>query len=144
MNPPQTTDFGILFLPSEALYAEVLRTPGIIEKLQRETRVVVAGPTSLAAILNSLQMGFRTLAVQKRSSEVWKTLGAVKNQCSIFSGLLDKVSDKLQQASNTIDEASRKSRYIETRLKKVEELPVGEAQSLLPDLVSSDEDNEGN
>ena len=84
MNPPQTTDFGILFLPSEALYAEVLRTPGIIEKLQRETRVVVAGPTSLAAILNSLQMGFRTLAVQKRSSEVWKTLGAVKNQCGIF------------------------------------------------------------
>ena len=99
MNPPQTTDFGILFLPSEALYAEVLCTPGIIEKLQRETRVVVAGPTSLAAILNSLQMGFRTLAVQKRSSEVWKTLGAVKNQFSIFSGLLDKVSDKLQQAS---------------------------------------------
>ncbi len=144
MNPPQTTDFGILFLPSEALYAEVLRTPGIIEKLQRETRVVVAGPTSLAAILNSLQMGFRTLAVQKRSSEVWKTLGAVKNQCSIFSGLLDKVSDKLQQASNTIDEASRKSRYIETRLKKVEELPGGEAQSLLPDLASSDEDDEGN
>lgn len=144
MNPPQTTDFGILFLPSEALYAEVLRTPGIIEKLQRETRVVVAGPTSLAAILNSLQMGFRTLAVQKRSSEVWKTLGAVKNQFSIFSGLLDKVSDKLQQASNTIDEASRKSCYIETRLKKVEELPVGEAQSLLPDLVSSDEDDEGN
>ncbi len=145
MNPPQTTDFGILFLPSEALYAEVLRTPGIIEKLQRETRVVVAGPTSLAAILNSLQMGFRTLAVQKRSSEVWKTLGAVKNQFSIFSGLLlDKVSDKLQQASNTIDEASRKSRYIETRLKKVEELPVGEAQSLLPDLTSSDEDDEGN
>ena len=144
MNPPQTTDFGILFLPSEALYAEVLRAPGIIEKLQRETRVVVAGPTSLAAILNSLQMGFRTLAVQKRSSEVWKTLGAVKNQCSIFSGLLDKVSDKLQQASNTIDEASRKSRYIETRLKKVEELPVGEAQSLLPDLTSSDEDDEGN
>lgn len=144
MNPPQTTDFGILFLPSEALYAEVPRTPGIIEKLQRETRVVVAGPTSLAAILNSLQMGFRTLAVQKRSSEVWKTLGAVKNQFSIFSGLLDKVSDKLQQASNTIDEASRKSRYIETRLKKVEELPVGEAQSLLPDLTSSDEDDEGN
>ena len=99
MNPPQTTDFGILFLPSEALYAELPRTPGIIEKLQRETRVVVAGPTSLAAILNSLQMGFRTLAVQKRSSEVWKTLGAVKNQFSIFSGLLDKVSDKLQQAS---------------------------------------------
>lgn len=144
VNPPQTTDFGILFLPSEALYAEVLRTPGIIEKLQRETRVVVAGPTSLAAILNSLQMGFRTLAIQKRSSEVWKTLGAVKNQFGIFSGLLDKVSDKLQQASNTIDEASRKSRYIETRLKKVEELPVGEAQSLLPDLTSSDEDDEGN
>ena len=144
VNPPQTTDFGILFLPSEALYAEVLRTPGIIEKLQRETRVVVAGPTSLAAILNSLQMGFRTLAIQKRSSEVWKTLGAVKNQFSIFSGLLEKVSDKLQQASNTIDEASRKSRYIETRLKKVEQLPGGEAQSLLPDLASSDEDDEGN
>lgn len=144
VNPPQTTDFGILFLPSEALYAEVLRTPGIIEKLQRETRVVVAGPTSLAAILNSLQMGFRTLAIQKRSSEVWKTLGAVKNQFSIFSGLLEKVSDKLQQASNTIDEASRKSRYIETRLKKVEQLPEGEAQSLLPDLASSDEDDEGN
>jgi DNA recombination protein RmuC len=134
VNPPRTTDFGILFVPSEALYAEVLRSPGIIEKLQRESRVIVAGPTSLAAILNSLQMGFRTLAIQKRSSEVWKLLGAVKRQFGQFSGILDKVQVKLQQASNTLEDASQKSRTIERRLRKVEELPSGEADRLLPEL----------
>ena len=132
VNPPRTTDFAILFLPTEGLYAEVLRRSAVAD-LQRDHRIVVAGPTTLAALLNSLQMGFRTLAIQKRSSEVWKVLGAVKTQFGQFTGLLDKVHDKLQQASTTIEDASRKSRSIEKRLGKVEELPSTEAQSLLPD-----------
>jgi len=144
VNPPRTTDFGILFVPSEALYAEVLRTPGIIQKLQSQSRVIIAGPTSLAAILNSLQMGFRTLAIQKRSSEVWKLLGAVKKQFGQFSGILDKVHIKLQQASNTLEDASKKSRTIESRLRKVEELPAGEAARLLPEFESGEAaDDEG-
>jgi DNA recombination protein RmuC len=132
VSPPRTTDFGILFLPTEGLYAEVLRRPGLVEKLQRECRVVIAGPTTLAALLNSLQMGFRTLAIQKRSSEVWKLLGAVKNQLGLFGGLLDKVHKKLGEASSTLEDASQKTRTIEKRLRKVEELPDGEAQALLP------------
>ncbi|MEE8558595.1 MAG: DNA recombination protein RmuC [Myxococcota bacterium] len=137
LNPPETTDFAIMFLPTEGLYAEVLRRPGLAETLQREFRVVVAGPTTLAALLNSLQMGFRTLAIERRSSEVWKLLGAIKNQFGQFSGILERVQSKLQQASTTIDDAARRSRTIERRLKKVEELPTGEARQLLPDLETA-------
>ncbi len=138
LQPPRTTDFGILFLPTEGLHAEVLRRPGLVERLQRDCRVVIAGPTTLAALLNSLQMGFRTLAIQKRSSEVWKLLGAVKTQFGQFSGLLEKVQEKLDQASNTIGDASKKSRSIESRLRRVEELPEGQASRLLPELSGDD------
>ena len=126
IDPPHTTDFAIMFLPIEGLYAEVLRRPGLSEFLQREYRVVVSGPTTLAALLNSLQMGFRTLAIEKRSSEVWKILSAVKNEFGKFGDLLDKTQKKLQEASNTIDDASKASRKIEKQLNKVEELPSNE------------------
>ena len=134
LDPPRTTDFGIMFLPTEGLYAEVLRRPGLAETLQRDCRVIVAGPTTLAALLNSLQMGFRTLAIEKRSSEVWQLLGAVKTQFGQFGGLLEKVHKKLDQASSTIEDAARKSRTIERKLKDVEEIPaesVGELLSLV-------------
>lgn len=126
LDPPHTTDFAIMFLPIEGLYAEVLRRPGLAEFLQREYRVVVSGPTTLAALLNSLQMGFRTLAIEKRSSEVWKILSAVKNEFGKFGDLLDKTQKKLQEASNTIDDASKATRKIEKQLNKVEELPSDE------------------
>jgi DNA recombination protein RmuC len=126
LDPPHTTDFAIMFLPIEGLYAEVLRRPGLAEFLQREYRVVVSGPTTLAALLNSLQMGFRTLAIEKRSSEVWKILSAVKNEFGKFGDLLDKTQKKLQEASNTIDDASKATRKIEKQLNKVEELPNDE------------------
>ena len=126
LDPPYTTDFGILFLPNEGLYAEVLRRPGFSDILRREYRVIITGPTTIAAILNSLQMGFRTLAITKRSSEVWEVLGAVKKEFSAFGDLLDKTHKKLQEASNTIDTASRKSRTIERKLGKVQELPEGD------------------
>jgi DNA recombination protein RmuC len=132
LSPPQTTDFALLFLPTESLYAEILRRPGLFESLQRDQRVVVAGPTTLAAILNSLQMGFRTLAIQQRSNEVWQLLGAVKTQFGKFGELLDKVQKKLGEASNTLESASAKSRFIQQQLKGVEELPAPEAQQLLP------------
>lgn len=126
LDPPHTTDFAIMFLPVEGLYAEVLRRPGLAETLQREYRVVVSGPTTLAALLNSLQMGFRTLAIEKRSSEVWKILSSVKNEFGKFGDLLDKTQKKLQEASNTIDDASKATRKIEKQLNKVEELPSNE------------------
>jgi len=138
VNPPQTTDFAIMFLPTEGLYAEVLRRPGLADGMQREYRVMVAGPTTLAALLNSLQMGFRTLAIQKRSSEVWKLLGAVKKQFGQFTGILEKVQKKLDEASSNIGDASKRSRTIESRLKKVEDLSPGEAERLLPELGSGD------
>ncbi len=123
LNPPQTTDFGIMFLASEGLYAEVVRRPGLVEQLQRDYRIVVTGPTTLAALLNSLQMGFRTLAIQKRSSEVWNILAQVKTEFGKFGEVLEKVKKKLAQASNTIDEAGRRSRAIQRRLRTVQELP---------------------
>ncbi len=135
LNPPATTDFALLFLPTESLYAEILRRPGLSESLQRDQRVVVAGPTTLAAILNSLQMGFRTLAIQKRTNEVWQLLGAVKSQFGKFGDLLDKVQKKLGEASNTIGEASSKARFIQQQLRNVEELPAPEAQQLLPSFA---------
>lgn len=131
IHPPETTDFGILFLPTEGLYAEVLRRPGLSEFLQRQHRVTIAGPTTLGAMLNSLQMGFRTLAVEKRSSEVWTLLGAVKTEFSNYGKILEKVQKKLNEASNTIDAARSKTNNIQTKLRKVESMPTTEATALL-------------
>jgi DNA recombination protein RmuC len=125
IEPPQTTDFGIMFLPVEGLYAEVLRRPGLCDFLQREHRVVVAGPTTLAALLNSLQMGFRTLAVEKRSSEVWQLLGAVKSEFGTFGEVLAKTRKKLEEAGKSIDSAQVRTRVISRKLDKVQELPTG-------------------
>ena len=131
INPPVTTDFGVLFLPTEGLFAEVLRRDGLCERIQRECRVTIAGPTTLVAMLNSLQMGFRTLAIQKRSAEVWTVLGAVKTEFGKFGGILEKVHKQLAAASNTIESAQSKSRNIEKKLGKVEELPASEKQQML-------------
>ena len=114
-------------MPTEGLYAETLRQPGLIERLQNDHRVVVAGPTTLAAILNSLRMGFRTLAIEQRSSEVWKVLASVKSEFGKFGGVLDKVKKQLETASRTIDETHVRSRAIERRLRSVEDLPAGES-----------------
>ena len=146
LSPPNTTDFGILFVPTEGLFAEILRSPGLTEYLQRECRVMVAGPTTLAALLNSLQMGFRTLAIEKRSSEVWHVLSAVKTEFGKFGAVFEKVKKKLGEAANTIDEASVRTRAMERKLRTVDELPAPDASSLLG-LVASvappDGDNEG-
>ena len=123
LDPPHTTDFAILFLPTEGLYAEVLRQPGLLDQMQRENRIVLTGPTTLAAILNSLQIGFRTLTIEKRSSEVWNLLGVVKKEFGQFAVILEKTQKKLQEASNTMDDAAKKTRNIEQKLKKVEGLP---------------------
>jgi DNA recombination protein RmuC len=132
LDPPHTTDFGILFLPVEGLYAEVLRRPGLVEMLQRQYRIIVAGPTTIWAILNSLQMGFRTLAIEKRSSEVWTILSTVKTEFGKFGDLLDKTHKKLQEASNTIEDAAAKSRTIERKLGKVQTLSGTVQDSTLP------------
>jgi len=140
LDPPNTTDFGILFLPIEGLYAEVLRRPGFFDRLQREFRITVTGPTTILALLNSLQMGFRTLAVEKRASEVWTLLGKVKTDFGKFGDLLQKTHDKLKQASDHIELAERKSRTIEQKLKNVQELPVTEASRLIEEQeMASDE-----
>ncbi len=131
IDPPNTTDFGIMFLPVEGLYAEVLRRPGLCDILQRDYRVVVTGPTTLAALLNSLQMGFRTLAIEKRSSEVWELLGTVKTEFGKFGDVLSKTKKKLQEASNTIGKAEVRTRAIERKLRKVEEIPQGDEMELL-------------
>lgn len=131
LEPPLTTDFGVLFLASEGLYAEVLRRPGLVEALQRDHRITVAGPTTLSALLNSLQMGFRTLAIQQRSSEVWTLLGAVKTEFGRFGTVLNSVQKKLGEASNHIEKASVRTRAIEKKLKGVEELPSIEARALI-------------
>lgn len=131
INPPETTDFGIMFLPTEGLYAEILRRPGLCDCLQREYRIVIAGPTTLVALLNSLQMGFRTLAIEKRSGEVWNLLGAVKTEFAKFGDILDKTQKKLQEASNTIEDAARKSRSIGRRLRSVQELTADDSAALL-------------
>jgi DNA recombination protein RmuC len=131
LNPPMTTDFAILFLPTEGLYAEVVRRAGVTDLLQREFKVVVAGPTTLAALLNSFQMGFRTLAIQKRSSEVWQVLGAVKTEFGKFGQVIEKVDKKLQEASNTLETVATRSRAIQRKLRGVQELPAPEAEALL-------------
>jgi DNA recombination protein RmuC len=132
LEPPHTTDFAILFLPTEGLYAEVLRRPGLMEALQREQRVTLAGPTTLMAMLNSLQMGFRTLALEKRSSEVWQVLGAVKTEFGKFGDVLAKVKNQTQTVLNTLDAAEVRSRAMGRALKTVEALPQERAQALLP------------
>lgn len=133
LDPPNTTDFGIMFLPTEGLYAEVLRRTGLFEQLQREFKVVITGPTTIAALLNSLQMGFKTLAIEKHSSEVWSLLGAVKTEFASFGTILDKTKKKLQEASNTIDSAATRTRVIERKLRNVHEIPAPEASKLLGD-----------
>lgn len=139
INPPHTTDFGILFLPYESLYAEVARRIGLCEMLQREYRVVVTSPLTLGALLNSLQMGFRTLAIQKRSGEVWAILGAVKAEFGKFGDILEKTQKKLSEASDTIDDAAKKSRTIERKLKNVQELPQPDTVLLLENLEAEDQ-----
>jgi DNA recombination protein RmuC len=133
IDPPHTTDFAIMFLPTEGLYAEVIRRPGLTEDIQRSYRIIVTGPTTLAALLNSLQMGFRTLAIEKRSGEVWSLLGAVKSEFGKFGDILDKTQKKLQEASNTIESAATRTRQIERKLRDVQELPSGDAVKLLSD-----------
>jgi len=131
IDPPNTTDVAILFLPIEGLFAEVLRRPGLFERLQNDFKVIIAGPTTLTAILNSLHMGFRTLAIEKRSSEVWSLLGAVKAEFGKFGDVLEKTQKKLQEASNTIEDASKRTRVIERKLKSVETNSSDEQGNLL-------------
>jgi DNA recombination protein RmuC len=129
---PYTTDFGILFVPNEGLYAEALRRPGLVEALQREHKIMLAGPTTLLATLNSLQMGFRTLALEKRSAEVWEVLGAVKTEFASFGAVLAKTRKKLNEAANTIDEAETRTRVMTRKLKSVEGLSDSATQLVLP------------
>ncbi len=131
IEPPHTTDFAIMFLPTEGLYAEVIRQPGMLEELQQKYRVTVAGPTNLSAILNSLRMGFRTLAIEKRSSEVWEVLSAVKVEFGKFGNVLAKVKRQLQTASNTIEKTQTRTRAMKRKLQDVEALPSNEAPGLL-------------
>jgi DNA recombination protein RmuC len=131
---PYTTDFGILFVPTEGLYAEALRRPGLVEALQRDHRITLAGPTTLMATLTSLQMGFRTLALEKRSVEVWEVLGAVKTEFAKFGDVLAKTKKKLDEASRTIDAAEVRTRAMARSLRGVEAMPDARAQALLPGL----------
>jgi DNA recombination protein RmuC len=140
INPPKTTDFALMFLPTEGLYAEAIRRVGLVEQVQRDCRVVFAGPTTLAALLNSLQMGFRTLTIQKRSSEVWNLLAAVKSEFGKFGDALSKVKEKLDQASSDMDKVAVRSRVITKKLRDVEELPTN-PQPLLRELLQEPEAN---
>ena len=139
LEPPHTTDFGILFLPTEGLYAEVLRRPGLMEALQRDHRVTIAGPTTLLAMLNSLQMGFRTLALEKRSSEVWQVLGAVKTEFGKFGEVLTKVREHTQTVLNTLDKAQTRSNVMHRALRGVEALPEADSTRLLPPARDEEE-----
>ena len=131
---PHTTDFAVLFLPTEGLFAEVLRRPGLCDGILREHRIVLAGPTTLSALLSSLQMGFRTLALEKRSSEVWRVLGSVRNEFGKFGDVLSRVQKKLQEASNTVDQAAVRSRAVERTLRAVDHMP-GERPAAIPTLL---------
>ncbi len=142
INPPHTTDFAIMFLPTEGLYAEVVKQAGLMEHIQDNSRVVIAGPSTMAALLNSLSIGFRTLAIQKRSGEVWTLLGAIKAEFGKFGAILEKTQKKLQDASNTIDEAARRSRMIEKKLRKVEEVPYGGTQAIIEETTGSSSSDE--
>ena len=144
VSPPHTTDFAILFLPTEGLYAEALRRPGLAEALQREVKVMLAGPTTLLALLNSLQMGFRTLVLEKRSAEVWEVLGAVKTEFGKFGDVLAKTRKKIDEAGTTIDSAFVRTRAMERQLRTVEALPDTRAAQLLPGLdAEGSEDDAG-
>jgi DNA recombination protein RmuC len=141
IDPPNTTDFGIMFLPIEGLYAEVVRRTSLIEVLQREFKIIITGPTTLAAILNSLQMGFKTLAIEKRSSEVWKILGAVKTEFGKFGDVLTKAQEKIRQADKEIDIlVGTRTRVMQQKLKNVEKLPVQESKIYIPEDVSNNGD----
>jgi DNA recombination protein RmuC len=141
IDPPFTTDFGILFLPIEGLFAEIVRQPDLVAQLQREYKIIVTGPTTLAAMLNSLQMGFKTLAIQKRSSEVWQVLGAVKTEFNKFGGVLEKAQKKINEANKELDTlVGTRTRMMLSKLKTIEQLPVEDTQALLGD--SLEEDNE--
>ena len=142
LEPPYTTDFAVMFLPTEGLYAEVLRRPGLMELLQREHRVTLAGPTTLMAMLNSLQMGFRTLALEKRSSEVWQVLGAVKTEFGKFGDVLAKVRNQTQTVLNTLDQAQTRSNVMNRALRQVDALPDAQSQALLPGVADTGEDTE--
>ena len=147
LDPPYTTDFGIMFLPTESLYCEVIRNTDLCETLSQKYRVVISGPSTFVALLNSLQMGFRTLAIEKRSSEVWELLGVVKTEFTKFGDLLEKTNKKLVEISNTMSDATRKTRTIERKLKNVEALPISDEAAfydMLPSLGESviDEDVE--
>jgi DNA recombination protein RmuC len=139
--PPHTTDFGFLFLPTESLYAEMMARPGLADELQREHRIIIAGPSNFLALLNIVQMGFRTVAIERRSSEVWRTLGAVRSEFGKFGEVLNRAQKKLQEASNTIDEARGKTTTITRRLKDVETLPDSEAQLLLRESFALEPDD---
>lgn len=134
IHPPETTNFAVLFLPSEGLYAEVLRRPGLVEYLQSQCRVNITGPTTLAALLNSLQMGFRTLAIEKRSSEVWNVLAKVKTEFGVFGDLLEKVRKKIDEAGSAIDQSIHRTGLMEKKLRKVEELPATDAPPGMGDV----------
>jgi DNA recombination protein RmuC len=140
ISPPKTTDFALLFLPSEGLYAEAIRRVGLVQNIQRDCRVTFVGPTTLAALLNSLQMGFRTLAIQKRSSEVWNLLAAVKTEFGKFGESLSAVKEKIDQASRKIEDVDVRSRAITKKLRDVEELPSN-PQPLLKDFIQTDNDD---
>ena len=141
IEPPYTTDFAILFLPFESIYAEVIRRTALIETLQKDFKVVVTGPTTLGAILNSLQMGFRTLAIQKRTSEVWSVLGAVKTEFGKFGGMLEKVQKNLQSAGDQLEEVmGKRTRAIERKLRQVEALPTEESRKMLDFNELADEE----
>ncbi|HPR32436.1 MAG TPA: DNA recombination protein RmuC [Prolixibacteraceae bacterium] len=139
INPPVTTDFAIMFVPTEGLYAEILRRTGLFESLQRDYKVTVVGPTNLVAFLSSLQMGFKTLAIEKRSSEVWEILGAVKTEFGNFGLVLEKTRKKLQEATHVIDRAGVRSRAIERKLRTVQELPHEQAVALIGESLESEE-----
>lgn len=143
LSPPHTTDFGIMFLPTESLYAEVVKRPYLMEDLQKKSRVIVAGPSTMAALLNSLAIGFHTLAIEKRSSEVWLLLGVVKTEFGKFGDILEKTRKKLTEASHSLETASRKSRNIEKKLRQVQEIPAPADQMIAGiDLPEAGEDND--
>lgn len=140
IDPPNTTEYGIMFLPYESLYSEVLRVPGLFEQLQKEYKITITGPTTLSALLNSLQMGFRTLAIEKRSSEVWDLLGAVKTEFGKFGSIIEKTRDKLVAATKELDNTGVRTRSIERKLRQVQELPASDSSKILD--VGDEDTNE--
>ncbi|HEX4597458.1 MAG TPA: DNA recombination protein RmuC [Burkholderiaceae bacterium] len=140
VDPPHTTDFAVLFLPSEGLFAEVLRRPGLADALHRERRIVVAGPTTLYAMLNTLQMGFRTLAIEQRSAEVWQVLGAVKTEFARFGEWLGRVREQVGTVSRTLEQADTRTRQMQKKLRDVEALPAQQAVAMLPEAAREDDE----